>query len=272
MAPPHPFLKLEAVSAGYEADHQVVDNVSFEIGEATFVGLLGPNGCGKTTLMRTIAGVVEPSAGRITLDAVDLSLLSRNQMARNFAVVPQETGQTFAFSVEETVRMGRNPYLGIFHGPGVEDKEIVQDAMTRTSTSHLARRSILELSGGERQRVVIARALAQQPRILLLDEPTNHLDINHQIEVFDLLLELNRDQRLTVICITHDLNYAGEYCDRILLMNEGRMHSDGLPEEVITAAAVHSVYGVTVHVETTAAGRPRVSPISNRSELEGIRL
>ena len=270
MTEPQSLLELVSVSAGYEAGRSVVRDVDLSIKEGEFVGLIGPNGCGKTTLMRAIAGVLTPTQGCINLSGKSLNLLSRKEMAKSFSVVPQETAQVFAFSVKETVGMGRNPYLGRFRGPSGTDEEIVEQALARTDTAALAARSILELSGGERQRVVIARALAQQPRILLLDEPTNHLDINHQVEVFDLLLELNHERRITIICVTHDLNYAAEYCDRIVLMHEGRIRADGPPHEVITATTIRQVYGVTVLVEAAGDGRPRVSPLSRRDELAGI--
>ncbi len=270
MTAPESLLELVSVSAGYESGRSVVCDVDLSIEEGEFVGLIGPNGCGKTTLMRAITGILAPNQGHIRLSGKSLNLLSRKEIARSFSVVPQETAQVFAFSVRETVAMGRSPYIGRFRGPSGTDEEIVEQALTRTDTAALAARSILELSGGERQRVVIARALAQQPRILLLDEPTNHLDINHQIEVFDLLLELNRKRRITIICVTHDLNYAAEYCDRIVLMHEGRIRADGPPEQVITATTIRQVYGVTVLVEASGDGRPRVSPLSRRDELTGI--
>ncbi len=162
--------------------------------------------------------------------------------------------------------MGRYPYLGRFQSLGAEDEDIVDEALTLTNTAHLSQRSILQLSGGERQRAMIARALAQRPRLLLLDEPTSHLDINHQVEVFDLLQRLSEERDLTIICVTHDLNYAAEYCDPLLLMAEGAAFTCGSPDEVLTAAVIATVYGVEVAVDTTTfPGRPRITPLSRLS-------
>jgi iron complex transport system ATP-binding protein len=181
-------------------------------------------------------------------------------------VVPQEASCPFAFTVGELVAMGRHPHLGRFRRPGREDDRLVQEALAQTDLSHVADRSILELSGGERQRAIIARALAQKPRILLLDEPSNHLDISHQVEVFDLLHQLNEEQGLALLCVTHDLNTAAEYCDRILLMDRGRACAYGRPEEVITPPLVSAVYGVEVQVEPGAGGTGiRVQPLSRKA-------
>ena len=162
--------------------------------------------------------------------------------------------------------MGRYPYLGRFTRPGKEDERIVQQALEQTDTAALAERSIVELSGGERQRVIIARALAQRPRILLLDEPTTHLDINHQVEVFDLLYQLNQEQGLTLLCVTHDLNFAAEYCHSVLVMYQGRTYACGRPEEVISREVLSPVYGIEVRVEPGEIdGVRRVIPVSKKS-------
>ena len=245
--------------------------MDLELQEGDFLGLIGPNGSGKSTFIRTITGAVPLFEGLIQLNKKTLSLLSHKEIARFIAVVPQDASSPFAFTVREIVTMGRHPYLGWFKGPGAEDLEAVEEALEQTNTSHLAGRSILELSGGERQRVIIARALAQKPKILLLDEPTNHLDINHQVEVFDLLYQLNQEQNLTVLCATHDLNFAAEYCARILLMHQGRTYAFGAPEEVLTSHIISAVYGVEVRVETSASGGSiRVIPVSGKSRRKAI--
>jgi iron complex transport system ATP-binding protein len=259
-------LKLQRAFSGYHSDQPVVRGVDLELEEGDFLGLIGPNGCGKSTLLRTITGVVPYTAGRVEIQGIDARILSRRQLARMVAVVPQEATCEFAFTVRELVTMGRYPYLGRLSGPTREDQRIVQEVMALTDTTHLAGRSILELSGGERQRVIIARALAQKPRLLLLDEPTNHLDINHQVEVFDLLYQLNKEPGLTLLCVTHDLNFAGEYCSRVLLMADGKARAWGPPETVITSALISAVYGIEVRIEPGVPGSgPRVVPISRKS-------
>ncbi|MBT4497762.1 MAG: ABC transporter ATP-binding protein [Gemmatimonadetes bacterium] len=259
-------LKLERVFAGYRPEEPVVRGVDIELGEGEFLGLIGPNGSGKSTLLRTITGVVPVAAGMVEIEGTNSSTLSRRQLARLLGVVPQEARCEFAFTVREIVMMGRHPYLGRFRGPGGEDEEIVTEALELTGTAHLAGRNIAELSGGERQRAIIARALAQKPRILLLDEPTNHLDINHQVEVFDLLHQLNQEQGVTLLCVTHDLNFAGEYCDRIVVMDRGKIRASGSPEEVLTGSLISEVYGVDVRVEPgMQGGGPRVIPVSRKS-------
>ena len=264
-------LSLQRVFAGYVPGVPVVRGVDLALEEGDFLGLIGPNGCGKSTLLRAITGVIPMLAGRVEIMGNRASRLSRKQIARLVGVVPQETTGEFAFSVREIVMMGRHPYLGRFRGPGAEDEKIVEEALALTDTVHLARRNLGELSGGERQRVFIARTLAQKPRILLLDEPTNHLDINHQVEVFDLLHQLNKERGLTLLCVTHDLNFAGEYCDRITLMAEGRIVASGSPGEVMTQARISSVYGIEVRIESGfPGGGPRVIPISRKARSQLI--
>ena len=259
-------LRLHRVFAGYRPDEPVIRGVDLELREGEFLGLIGPNGCGKSTLIRTITRVIPIHAGRIEIQGWNLDLLSRRRIARLIGVVPQEAVFAFSFSVRDIVAMGRHPYLGRFRGMGEEDERIVDQAMELTGISSLARRSILELSGGERQRVIVARALAQKPRILLLDEPTNHLDINHQVEVFDLLYQLNKEQGLALLCVTHDLNFAAGYADRVALMSEGRIVALGPADEVITPLLISRVYGVEVRVEHSEAdGGPRIFPVSRKS-------
>ena len=258
-------LQLRAVSAGYERQHPILQELDFDLCRNAFLGLIGPNGSGKSTLIRAITGLIPFRTGEILLDGVALNDLARKEIARFFAVLPQDTSCSFSFSVREIVGMGRHPHLGRFRGPGQDDARIVEESLERTDALHLAERSVLELSGGERQRVAIARALAQKPRVLLLDEPTSHLDLNHRIEILDLLHELNQEEGLTLLCVTHDLNEAAEYCDHILLLDQGRTRAFGTPAEVLTPAILQDAYGVDVAVESATPARGlRVIPLSRR--------
>lgn len=257
-------LRAQRLYSGYRPASPVLRGVDLELERGDFLGLIGPNGCGKSTLLRTVTGVIPVMAGSIELEGADIRSLSRRAIARAVGVVPQETSGEFAFSVREIVAMGRHPHLGRLRGPSAEDHAIVAEALALTDTEQLAERTITELSGGERQRVIIARALAQRPRVLLLDEPTNHLDINHQVEVFDLLHDLNQ-QGLTLMCVTHDLNFAAEYCGRMLLLADGKVVACGAPAEVVTEELISRVYGVEVRVQPgIPGGGPRVVPVSRK--------
>ena len=242
-------LQLRQLSAGYNRQLPVLRQVDLTVEPGDFIGLIGPNGCGKSTLIRIMAGVLTPLQGTIRLGGRLMQGLGRREIARHIAVVPQEAGGRFAFSVEQAVAMGRHPYLGRWQRAGAQDQRAVQDALRQTHIQALAQRSVVALSGGERQRVSIARALAQSPQLLLLDEPTSHLDINHQVEIFDLLRQLNEQRGLSLVCATHDLDYAARYCQRLILLNQGGIFAEGPPEKVLTAAAIEQVYQVAVQVE-----------------------
>ena len=264
--------ELDSVSAGYRAGDAVIEGIDLRVEEGSFPGLIGPNGCGKTTLLRVLSGIIRPASGTVRLAGKRLDQLSRREVARHCAVVPQETPISFAFTVRETVTMGRHPYIGRFRSLTDVDERIVAEAMAQTATDHLADRSVLELSGGERQRVIIARALCQQPQVLLLDEPTAHLDINHQIELLELLCELSAGrQRLTIVCATHDLNHASAYCDHVLLMQDGRSCTFGSPEQVISQDSILDTYGVDVHIEYDD-GRPFIVPVSSRRRASAVSI
>jgi iron complex transport system ATP-binding protein len=185
-------------------------------------------------------------------------------------VVPQASAVPFEFTAREIVAMGRTPHITRLHGESDHDRRAVQAAMERTDTLELSDRPISELSGGEAQRVIIARALAQEPELLLLDEPTAFLDLNHQIEIFELLRRLNRDEGLTVVCVSHDLNLASVYCDRLVLLRDGRVAADGTPSEVVTVHRIREIYGAQVLVdEATPSGRPRVTLLGPPGEGSG---
>jgi iron complex transport system ATP-binding protein len=247
-------------------DNWVVNGLSFDVGSAEVVGVVGPNGSGKTSLLKLLARVYRPNEGTIALFGRNLSTMPQREVARTVALVPQETQQLFPFSVVETVLMGRYPH---HHGEkwnagfgweNAEDLAIAEQAMELTDVAHLADRSVTDLSGGERQRCMIARALAQIPRILLLDEPTAFLDLQHQIDICKIIRRLKEERGLTVILVSHDLNLAGQHCDRVMMMNRGTLVCVGTPNEVICRETIRSVYGCAVLVDRhPESGAPRVT-------------
>jgi iron complex transport system ATP-binding protein len=241
-----PAVELRAVCFGYSAD-AVVQDVSCAVGGGEFVGIIGPNGSGKSTLLRLISGYLRPWRGEVLVEGRPVDTFERRELGRRLAVVPQETAVTFPFSVTEMVLFGRTPHAAGFGFDRAADLVAAQRAMERTDTAHLARRAVTELSGGERQRVILARALAQEPAILLLDEPAAFLDIRHEVEMYDLLRDLQAGG-MTVVSVLHDLNIAALYCDRLLLLHEGRVVCAGTPAEVITYATLTAVYGTEVYV------------------------
>jgi iron complex transport system ATP-binding protein len=225
---------------------EILDDVTTEIEDGQFVGLVGPNGAGKTTLLRAIHGVLKPDSGNVYVDSDPVADLSSKEASRRIAVVPQDTGLSFDFPVEEVVAMGRHPYRSRFSGPkpsidGDSDRQIVEDAMARTEVERLAERSITAVSGGERQRVLLARALAQDTPALLLDEPTASLDINHQVRTLELVREL-ADEGKTVVAAIHDLNLAAHYCDELRLLAGGEIRAGGDPEDVLSEDSLESAF------------------------------
>lgn len=266
-----PLVELRAVDFAYAAPAGArafrLSGLSLTVEAGEILGVIGPNSAGKTTVTRLLTRVVTPSAGEIRLDGRPLGRLSRSELARWVAVVPQHTPATFPFTVEELVLMGRYP-----HGPDrffetPEDLDIAREAMTATGVRELAGRPFVELSGGERQRAVLARALAQRPRLLVLDEPTAHLDLRHQAESVALLRRLNRERGMTVLIVSHDLNLAAELADRLALLADGRLARLGTPEEVIEESTLETVFGCPVTVEKNpTTHRPAVQIAWRRAE------
>ncbi len=251
-------LQLHAVTLAYHKT-PAVTAVSLEVSPGEIVGLVGPNGSGKSTLLRGISGVLPPVAGDIWLNGKELRQLSRSQVARQLAVVPQDPYLPEFFSAAEMVLMGRNPHLGFLRSEGSHDLAVARWAMETTNTWHLAQRRIGELSGGELRRVIIARALAQEPRVLLLDEPTAHLDINHQTAIMDLIHRLALERQMPVLAAIHDLTLAAQYCHRMYLLKDGRVWASGTPQEVLTPSNIAAVWGVEVCVvEHPQLGTPVV--------------
>ena len=239
-------LEVNGVTFGYERAPLLYD-VQLQVRQGEMVGLLGPNGSGKTTLLRLVSGFLLPQHGKIILDGRNLQNWGRRGIARNIAVVPQELHVPFAFTVEQMVSLGRTPYINWLGSRNSNDDNIVQDAMLATDVIALAKRIFNELSGGERQRVMVAMALAQQPKLLLLDEPTAHLDIKYQIEMLELVQKLNRERDVTVIAALHDLNLAARYFPRLVLFQRGIV-ADAGPAQVLEPHLLKRVYGIDVQV------------------------
>jgi iron complex transport system ATP-binding protein len=227
---------------------KAVRNFCLSVREGEIFGLLGPNGSGKSTLVRLLSGVLAPDQGHIRFAGKELTSYSREALARRIAVVPQETQVASPFSVLEVVLMGRFPHHNRFGFESKTDIALARHVMKLTRIEELERRATHELSGGERQRVMLARALAQTPQVLLLDEPTAFLDIKHQVETYDLIKNLSRQEGLTIVSILHDLNLAALYCDRLALLKSGEMFRAGAPEEVLTYANVKAVYETEVYI------------------------
>ncbi len=234
-------------------------NLRLTVESGEILGVIGPNSAGKTTIIRLLTKVVSPSRGEIVFDGVSLAGWSRWELARHVAVVPQDMPAALPFTVEQLVLMGRYPHAPrrFFETPA--DLAAARAAMAETGVSELARTPVQALSGGERQRVMLARALAQEPRVLILDEPTAHLDLRYQAECIGLLRRINRERGTTVILVSHDLNLAAEVCDRLLLLAAGRVVRVGPPSDVLDAGRLSAVYGCDVTVSDNAlTGRPLV--------------
>ncbi len=238
----------EGLRFGY-GDHAVLHDVALQARPGRVLGLLGPNGSGKTTALRTLYGSLRPQAGRVTLDGRPLRALSPREISQRVAVVVQESDADSMLTVREMVTLGRLPRLSTFQRTGAADHRAVDAALARVGGTHLARRRFAELSGGERQRVLVARALAQESDFLLLDEPTNHLDIRYQHEV----LHLVRTVATSAVVVLHDLNLAARYCDDLVLLDRGRVARSGSPAEVLDPDLLERVYGIGV-TRTEAAG------------------
>jgi cobalamin transport system ATP-binding protein len=260
-------LRASELSYGYssrrgDARSFTLDQVSVSVDRGTLTGLLGPNGCGKTTLLKLLSGVLQPEHGHVLLNGYSLAGRSRREIAQHLAVVPQETHPAFDYTVMEMVLMGRHPHLGVFELEGPRDLALARDALAATGTEHLAGRAYMTLSGGEKQRVVIASALTQSPDVLLLDEPTASLDLGYQLEVAALLRRLNLERGVTMVLATHDLNLAASLCDRLILMREGRVVSQGATRDVLTAGSIRRIYDVEADVSFHAsAGHVTVTPL-----------
>lgn len=257
-------LTVENISFSYRGTVPVLRDVSLRVHKGEFLSIAGPNGSGKSTLLRLLDRIYVPRSGKIFLDGKNISEYPRAELARRIAFVPQDASVLFPFTALEIVLMGRSPHSRGAVFESERDRVIALDMLKRTDTAHLAHQSITTLSGGERQRVFIARALAQQPEILLLDEPNAHLDIAHQLDVFSIIKKLNTESGVTVISVSHDLNLAGAYSDRMGMLVCGTLAALGTPREVLTEATIRSVFQTRVLVDSNPATRsPRVTLLTH---------
>lgn len=240
-------LKVTDLCGGYHKE-TIIQDISLDIRKGDFFGIIGPNGSGKTTLLRLMSRVLLPQKGTVSFQGRDISGMDLKEFCQRVAFVAQDTIIDFPFTVWEIVLMGRTPHLKRLQMETRADFAIAENALRMTDSLDLKEKRIDELSSGERQRIVIARALAQEPLLLFLDEPTSHLDIGHQVQVLDLLRKFNRDKNLTVVTVLHDLNLASEYCNRILLIDKGRIFKEGSPRQVLTYQNIEAVYKTVVVV------------------------
>ena len=229
-------------------DKPILHEINLSLARGELLGVIGPNGSGKTTLIRCLSGVLKPTIGSVTLEGKNIQALPDQERARHIAVVPQSAQLPPAFTVLESVSLGRTPHLSWLGRLGASDLEIVQRALQSCEITHLGDRRISELSGGEQQRVLLARALAQDCPVLLLDEPTAHLDLHHQVALLNLVRHMAREQNLAVLVAIHDLNLASLYADRLILLIDGRIRASGTPSEVLTTETLQNAYQVPLQV------------------------
>lgn len=238
-------LEIRELSVKVEKNKNILSNVSLYAASGDFVALVGPNGSGKTTLLRCIYGAIKPLTGSIILDGIQMEKISRRDLARQIAVVLQEVPTELDFTVLDIVLMGRHPHRHPLEPYKEEDIRIAREALDKLKMGRFEKRIFTTLSGGEKRRVLIARAIAQQPRLILMDEPTNHLDVRHSIEILELIKGLG----ITTIAVIHDLNLASAFGDFVYVMDQGRIVASGTPVEVFTAKLIEQVFGVRADIK-----------------------
>ncbi|MFG3056177.1 ABC transporter ATP-binding protein [Kitasatospora sp. NPDC048239] len=257
---PAPRLEARGLTLAYEA-RTVVEGLDLVVPEGRVTVIVGPNACGKSTLLRALGRLLKPARGAVLLDGTELARVPTKRIAQRIGLLPQSPTAPEGISVADLVSRGRQPHQSWWQQWSAQDEEAVAEALERTSTAELAERSVDELSGGQRQRAWIAMALAQGTDILLLDEPTTFLDIAHQVEVLDLVRRLNVERGRTVVAVLHDLNQAARYADHLIAMRDGRIVAQGAPGEVVTAELVREVFGLeSVVVPDPVTGTPLVVP------------
>ncbi len=258
-------IELKNISFSYGAAFDVLQDISLKVGRGEFVGILGPNGSGKTTLLKLISGSLSPKSGAVLIGGRDLRASHHRERARFISVVPQESAIPFSFSALEVVLMGRAPYLPLFGFEKDEDVAVALAAMEVTDVAALAARNVQDLSGGERQRVIVARALAQEPKLFLLDEPTTYLDIGHQMDLYRIVKKKNKEEGLTVVTVLHDINLASTFCDRIVFLKNGTVVADGTPRDVVKYALIKDVFDTEVYVGINdLTGMPYYVPFAEK--------
>ncbi len=236
-------LQAEQISIAISGKH-IVDNISLQVEEKQFVGIIGPNGCGKSTLLKSIYKVIKPQQGTVNLGDIDILKTPSRIVSKEMSVVGQFNELSFDFTVHEIVMMGRSPHKQLMESDSKEDYSIVADALSRVGLSEYAERSYITLSGGEKQRVILARAIAQQPKLLVLDEPTNHLDIKYQLQMLSVVKEL----KIGVLAALHDLTMAAAYCDYLYAVKEGGVVAAGKPNEILTKELIRDVYEIDCEI------------------------
>ncbi|MBA3555799.1 MAG: ABC transporter ATP-binding protein [Gemmatimonadales bacterium] len=261
-------LDARGLAVRYGSSNLALDGVSCEVMAGRLLAVVGPNGSGKTTLVRAISGLVRLQRGEVRVEDKPLGEWPRPALARVMAVVSQGEEAAFPLRVDETVMLGRYPWLGAFAAPGATDRSAVADALHRCDVAAFAGRTIDSLSGGEWQRVRLARALAQEPRILLLDEPTTSLDVRHEMELFELVRRLV-DGGLAGLVITHHINLAARYADRMILLSAGRIAAEGTPADVLRRETLREVFGWPVAVTAWDDGSPQVVPLRRHEVRDG---
>ncbi|MDZ4332101.1 MAG: ABC transporter ATP-binding protein [Pseudomonas sp.] len=254
-----PRLQISELAWSPNGEQALLDGIDLAVGDGQLVGLIGPNGSGKTSLLRCAYRFQRPDQGRVELDGEALWSRSPRWCAQRVAVVLQEFPQDFGLTVAEVAAMGRTPHKGLFDGDDQADVALVEQALARVGLTEHKRQAFAQLSGGEKQRVLLARALVQQPTLLILDEPTNHLDPRYQLELLRLIKTLG----LATLASFHDLNLAAAFCDRLYVLDHGRVVASGTPTEVLTEALLAEVYGVQALVDRhPLAGHPRITWIN----------
>jgi iron complex transport system ATP-binding protein len=258
---PAPGLAAEGVSLGYDG-RRIVDGLSLELPGGRITAIVGPNACGKSTLLRGLARLHPLESGRVLVGGRDAARTPRRELARRLGVLPQSSVAPDGVRVADLVGRGRFPHQGWFGRHSSDDDRVVAEALEATGVADLAERGIDELSGGQRQRVWIAMVLAQQPEVMLLDEPTTYLDVAHQLELLDLLTSLNRERGTTIVMVLHELNLAARYADHLVVMSRRRVVAEGAPGEVLTRETVHEAFGLQAEVvDDPVSGSPLIVPI-----------
>ncbi|MFB8144517.1 ABC transporter ATP-binding protein [Streptomyces parvus] len=258
-------LTAESVTLGYD-QRVITENLSVEIPDNSFTVIVGPNACGKSTLLRALARMLKPSRGQVLLDGQTIHQLPAKKVARTLGLLPQSSIAPDGITVADLVARGRYPHQGLLRQWSPEDERVVNESMESTGVAELAERYVDELSGGQRQRVWIAMALAQQTPLLLLDEPTTYLDIQHQIDVLDFCAELHETQGRTLVAVLHDLNHAARYATHLIAMRDGAIVAEGAPSDVVDAELVERVFGMRCQViDDPETGTPLVVPAARKA-------